>query len=45
LMRVKAGECAEFIVGACDATGRIHLFPPSRDREDQARRWGGRAVG
>ncbi|MGF6178482.1 ImuA family protein [Ensifer sp. 4252] len=36
LMRVKAGECAEFIVGACDATGRIHLSPGSGDREDQA---------
>ncbi|APG87166.1 ImuA family protein [Sinorhizobium americanum] len=44
LMRVKAGECAEFIVGACDATGRIHLFPRSRDREDQTRRWDGRTV-
>lgn len=44
LMRVKAGECAEFIVGACDATGRIHLFPGSRDREDQTRRWDGRTV-
>lgn len=39
LMRVKAGECAEFIVGACDATGRIDLFPGARDREDQADRW------
>lgn len=36
LMRVKAGECAEFVVGACDATGRIHLFSGSGDREDQA---------
>jgi protein ImuA len=25
LMRVKAGECAEFCVGACDDKGRIHL--------------------
>lgn len=25
LIRVKAGECAEFIVGACDATGRLDL--------------------
>lgn len=25
LMRVRAGECAEFCVGACDDTGRIHL--------------------
>lgn len=45
LMRVKAGECAEFIVGACDATGRIHLSPGPRDREDQARGWSARAVG
>ncbi|AGS24440.1 ImuA family protein [Rhizobium etli] len=45
LMRVKAGKCAEFIVGACDATGRIHLFSGSGDREDETRRWGGRAVG
>jgi len=35
LMRVKAGECAEFIVGACDATGRIHLSSESGDRQDQ----------
>ena len=34
LMRVKAGECAEFEVGACDAKGRICLLPVSRDRED-----------
>ena len=33
LMRVKAGACAEFIVGACDATGRIHLSSGSGDRE------------
>ena len=38
LMRVKAGECAEFIVGACDASGRINLSPGSSDRQDQARR-------
>ena len=43
LMRVKAGECAEFIVGACDATGRIHLSSGSRDRQDQAGRWRGNA--
>ncbi|NEJ73431.1 damage-inducible mutagenesis protein [Rhizobium phaseoli] len=45
LMRVKAGECAEFIVGACDATGRIHLSSGSRDREDQAGGWNRRAFG
>lgn len=39
LIRVKAGECAEFVVGACDATGRIHLFSGARDREDQADGW------
>ncbi|NKK01202.1 damage-inducible mutagenesis protein [Rhizobium leguminosarum bv. viciae] len=38
LMRVKAGECAEFIVGACDATGRIHLSSGSGDRQDQTSR-------
>lgn len=38
LMRVKAGECAEFIVGACDATGRVDLFSRAGDREDQADR-------
>lgn len=27
LMRSRAGECAEFCVGACDAKGRITLFP------------------
>ncbi|NLS20743.1 damage-inducible mutagenesis protein [Rhizobium sp. P40RR-XXII] len=36
LMRVKAGECAEFVVRACDATGRIHLSAGSADRADQA---------
>ncbi|MFB2553518.1 ImuA family protein [Ensifer soli] len=36
LMRVKAGECAEFELGACDATGRVALLPSSRDRPDQA---------
>jgi protein ImuA len=45
LMRVKAGECAEFIVGACDAKGRIHLFPGTGHREDQADRWRRDAVG
>jgi protein ImuA len=45
LMRVKAGECAEFIVGACDATGRIHLSSAAGDRADQAGGWSRRAVG
>ncbi|MBY5516198.1 ImuA family protein [Rhizobium leguminosarum] len=43
LMRVKAGECAEFIVGACDATGRIHLSSGSGDRQDQTGRRRGNA--
>lgn len=34
-MRVKAGECAEFEVGACDAKGRVCLFPLSADGSDQ----------
>jgi len=29
LMRSGAGECAEFEIGACDDTGRIHLSPGS----------------
>ncbi|WP_312366214.1 ImuA family protein [Ensifer sp.] len=36
LIRAKAGECAEFVVGACDVTGRIHLSPGSGDREVEA---------
>lgn len=39
LMRVKAGECAEFEIGAPDAKGRICLLPTSADRTDQAARW------
>lgn len=31
LIRVKAGECAEFIVGACDASGRIDLSSRTAD--------------
>jgi len=31
LMRVKAGECAEFLVRACDDKGRIHLSSGSAD--------------
>lgn len=38
LMRVKAGECAEFTVGACDAAGRIDLSTEFADRQDQAGR-------
>lgn len=38
LMRVKAGECAEFCVGACDDQGRIDISPGSADRSDSARR-------
>lgn len=33
LMRVKAGECAEFELGACDATGRVHLLPLFDNRQ------------
>ncbi|MGM5008952.1 ImuA family protein [Rhizobium sp. 969_B3_N1_2] len=38
LMRVKAGECAEFEVGACDGEGRIDIFSRSADGQDQAGR-------
>lgn len=38
LMRVKAGECAEFEIGAPDAKGRICLLPVSASRPDQAAR-------
>ncbi|GGG05812.1 MULTISPECIES: ImuA family protein [Rhizobium] len=38
LMRVKAGECAEFLVRACDEQGRIDLSTGSADRSDPARR-------
>ncbi len=38
LMRVKAGECAEFLVRACDEQGRIDLSTGSADRSDTARR-------
>lgn len=43
LMRVKAGECAEFEVGAPDAKGRICVFPTSGRGTDQALRPAGRA--
>jgi protein ImuA len=39
LMRVKAGECAEFEIGAPDDKGRICLLPTSGDRADQTARW------
>jgi protein ImuA len=35
LMRSRAGECAEFCVGACDAKGRISLFPKMVHGQDQ----------
>lgn len=35
LMRVKAGECAEFELGACDAKGRVHLLPVSDNRQGE----------
>ena len=38
LMRVKAGECAEFLVGACDDKGRIHLSSGSADGSNTAGR-------
>ena len=38
LMRVKAGECAEFLVRACDDKGRIHLSSGSADGSNTARR-------
>jgi protein ImuA len=38
LMRVKAGECAEFLVGACDASGRIDLSSGSADGSDTSGR-------
>lgn len=43
LMRVKAGESAEFEIGACDAKGRVCLLPISRDRQDQTSWRGSRA--
>lgn len=38
LMRVKAGECAEFCVGACDDKGRIHLSAGPGYGSDTTRR-------
>jgi len=37
LMRSRAGECAEFEIGACDDKGRIHLSAGSRDRANTSR--------
>ncbi|MDP9808078.1 hypothetical protein J2W42_000916 [Rhizobium tibeticum] len=36
LMRSRAGECAEFEIGACDDKGRIHLSTRSTDRSHPA---------
>lgn len=44
LMRVKAGECAEFELGACDAKGRVCLLPISTNRSDTAS-WRGSRTG
>ena len=38
LMRSRAGECAEFEIGACDDKGRINIFPLSGNRSDSSRR-------
>jgi protein ImuA len=38
LMRSRAGECAEFIVGACDDQGRIDLPSRSSDGSHSSRR-------
>jgi len=38
LMRSRAGECAEFEIGACDDKGCIHLFSRSGNRSDTSRR-------
>ncbi|MGO6966597.1 ImuA family protein [Rhizobium johnstonii] len=38
LIRVKAGESADFEIGACDAQGRISFFPDAGDGSDQTRR-------
>ncbi|WP_075292903.1 ImuA family protein [Pararhizobium arenae] len=44
LMRVKAGECAEFEIGAPDAKGRICLLPVSRDGSN-TKAWRGSRAG
>ncbi|TBG25388.1 damage-inducible mutagenesis protein [Rhizobium leguminosarum] len=38
LIRVKAGESADFEIGACDAQGRISLFSDTGNGSDQTRR-------
>ena len=38
LMRVKAGECADFEVGACDASGRIDIPAGLADGSNTSRR-------
>ncbi|MGO7955532.1 ImuA family protein [Rhizobium leguminosarum] len=38
LIRIKAGESADFEIGACDAKGRISLFPDAGNGSDQTRR-------
>jgi protein ImuA len=38
LIRVKAGESADFEIGACDAQGRISLFSDAGNGSDQTRR-------
>ncbi|MBX5165446.1 MULTISPECIES: ImuA family protein [unclassified Rhizobium] len=38
LMRSRAGECAEFEVGACDDKGRIHISTRFGDRQDTSGR-------
>lgn len=38
LLRSRAGECAEFEIGACDDKGRIHLSSGSGDRSNTAAR-------
>lgn len=43
LMRVKAGESAEFQIGACDVKGRVSILPISRDGSDTTAWRGSRA--
>ncbi|MBO9124932.1 MULTISPECIES: ImuA family protein [unclassified Rhizobium] len=38
LMRSRAGQCAEFEIGACDDTGRIHISGGSGDRSNTSGR-------
>ncbi|MBB3317612.1 MULTISPECIES: ImuA family protein [unclassified Rhizobium] len=39
LMRSRAGECAEFEIGACDDKGRINISSLSGNRSDSSRRF------